>query len=165
MAGLSYADLFRFGEGYAYGTEILLERGLGKLTGLVGYTFGVTRRRYPDEPSFRDFFPPKYDRLHDLTLVANYALGRGWKATLAGAYATGQAYTTPVGRYVRSKGLPIRESRRLNGLYSNGLNTARLPPYHRVDVGFTRDGPPVRGRNPSSSSSSSTSTTGGTSGS
>ncbi len=138
VAGLQYAELFRFGKGYAYGVEVLLERGVGPLTGLVGYTLGVTRRRYPDEPAFDETFPPKYDRLHDLTLVANYDLGRGWRATVAGSYATGQAYTTPSGRY-QTTGLPFEDTD-LNLLDSNGLNTARLAPYHRVDVGFTRTG-------------------------
>lgn len=138
VSGLDYADLFRFGKGYAYGAEVLLERGLGRLTGLLGYTVGVTRRRYPAEPAFSDFFPPKYDRLHDVTLVANYDLGRSWRATLAGAYATGQAYTVPARRYVVS-GLPF-EDRDVNALDSPALNNTRLPPYHRVDVGFTKRG-------------------------
>ena len=138
VAGLDYRELFRFGEGYAYGAELLLERGLGRLTGLASYTLGVTRRRYPAEQAFTEYFPPKYDRLHDLSVVANYALGRGWRATLAGSYATGQAYTTPVGRYVVG-GLPYVDTE-LDGLFSNALNSARLAPYHRVDVGFTRVG-------------------------
>jgi hypothetical protein len=138
VAGLSYRELFRFGEGYAYGTEILLEKGVGRLTGLLSYTLGVTRRRYPDEPAFSAYFAPKYDRLHDLTAVANYDLGRGWKLTAAGSYATGQAYTTPNSRYTVG-GLPFGDGT-LNGLYSSALNGARLPPYHRVDLGFTRTG-------------------------
>ncbi len=139
VAGLGYQDLFRFGEGYAFGAEFLLERGLGKLTGLVSYTLGSTRRRYPGESAaFQGYFPPKYDRLHDLTVVAQYALGRGWQATVAGAYATGQAYTTPAGRF-ETTGLPF-ENPELPVLVSNGLNTARLPPYHRVDAGVTKRG-------------------------
>ena len=138
VAGLSYAELFRFGDGYAYGAEVLLERGLGRLTGLVGYTFGVTRRRYPDEPAFQDYFAPKYDRTHDVSIVANYDLGRGWRATAAAAYATGQAFTTPSALYVVDGG-PLDRSG-FGVLQSNGLNTARLPDYHRVDVGFTRKG-------------------------
>ena len=139
VAGFGYAELFRFGEGYAYGAEVLLEKGLGRLTGLVSYTIGATRRRYPGESeAFQGYFPPKYDRLHDLTVVAQYALGRGWEATVAGAYATGQAYTTPAGRY-EAVGLPFEEPT-LPVLVSNGLNTARLPPYHRVDAGFTKRG-------------------------
>ena len=137
VAGLSYRELFRFGEGYAYGAEVLLERGLGRLTGLVGYTLGVTRRRYPAEPEFDAFFPPKYDRLHDLTLVGNYTLGRGWKATVAGSYATGQAFTTPGGVYrvdVPFGGEP------LTGFDTDRLNGSRLPDYHRVDLGMTKTG-------------------------
>lgn len=138
VAGLSYRDLFRFGEGYAYGAEFLLERGLGRLTGLVSYTFGVTRRRYPNEQQFDVYFPPKYDRLHDVTAVGNYELGRGWKATVAGAYATGQAFTTPSGLYVID-GLPFEDDDVVVS-QTNALNSSRLPPYHRMDVGFTKTG-------------------------
>ena len=138
VAGLDYADLFRFGEGYAYGAEVLLERGLGRLTGLVSYTLGVTRRRYPDEQQFDVFFPPKYDRLHDLSVVANYDLGRGWTATAAGAYATGQAFTTPSALYVID-GQPT-EDPDLTVSFTDALNSSRLPPYHRIDLGFTKNG-------------------------
>ncbi|MFN3597701.1 MAG: TonB-dependent receptor [Rubricoccaceae bacterium] len=138
VSGLDYRDLFRFGEGYAYGAEFLIEKGLGRLTGLLGYTFAVTRRRYPDEPGFQQYFAPKYDRLHDLTLVAQLDLGRGWSWTSAGTYATGQAYTEPTAYYevdtipVLGGGLP--------GFYTSVLNGARLPAYHRVDTGFAREG-------------------------
>ena len=138
VAGLSYAELFRFGEGYAYGAEVLLEKGIGRLGGLVGYTFGVTRRRYPGLENFEDYFAPKYDRLHDLTVVTTYDLGRGWSATAAGSYATGQAYTVPIGRYSVG-GIPFGNGT-LNGLESGGLNLARLPDYHRADVGVTKTG-------------------------
>ena len=138
VAGLSYRELFRFGEGYAYGVEMLLERGIGRLTGLVSYTLGVTRRRYPSEQQFQDYFPPKYDRLHDLTAVANLDVGRGWRVTATGTYATGQAYTTPAGLYVVD--VEPFEDGRLVASQTNALNSSRLPPYHRADLGFTKTG-------------------------
>ncbi|MEM8559555.1 MAG: TonB-dependent receptor, partial [Bacteroidota bacterium] len=84
------------------------------------------------------FYPPKYDRLHDFTAVVEVGLGRKWTFTLAGVYQTGQAYTLPQGRY-GLRGNPFGNTD-LNGLYSAFLNTERLPAYHRVDVGFTKEG-------------------------
>jgi hypothetical protein len=139
VSGLDYEELFRFGDGYAYGAEVLLEKGVGPLTGLIGYTLGVTRRRYPDEPAFTEYFAPKYDRLHDLNVVASLDLGRGWSATAVGKYATGQAYTLPAATYT-VEGLPFVDGGSLNGLYSTSLNGERLPPYHRVDLGMKRVG-------------------------
>ena len=138
VSGLAYRELFRFGRGYAYGAEFLIEKGTGRLTGLVGYTISRTRRRYPLEPAFSETFAPKYDRLHDLTAVASYDVGRGWQLTAAGTFATGQAYTAPTSRY-EVGGLPFATTG-ADGLYSPSLNNARLPPYHRVDVGVQRTG-------------------------
>lgn len=138
VAGLDYADLFRIGEGYAYGAEFLLEKTTGTLTGLVSYTIGSTRRRFSDSPGFASFYPPKYDRLNDVSLVLFFSLGRGWSTTLVGSYATGQAYTEPVGRYtVEGVGFVTGD---LNGLVSQQLNGQRLPAYHRIDVGLTKRG-------------------------
>ena len=138
VSGLAYQQLFRFGRGYAAGAEFLLEKGTGRLTGLLSYTLGTTRRRYPAEPAFSAYFPPKYDRLHDFTAVASYDVGRGWKLTSAGTFATGQAYTAPTDRYEIS-GLPFSTAS-ADGLYSPSLNNARLPAYHRVDLGLQRNG-------------------------
>ena len=138
VSGLDYHELFRFGEGYAYGAEFLLERSEGRLNGLLGYTLSTVRRRYPNNPGFVDFFPPKYDRLHDFTAVLTYHLGRGWSLSGAGTYATGQAYTEPTGRYMVDN-LPFIPGD-LNVLVSNQLNGQRLPPYHRLDFGVTKVG-------------------------
>ncbi|HEX8298119.1 MAG TPA: TonB-dependent receptor, partial [Rubricoccaceae bacterium] len=78
------------------------------------------------------------DRLHDFTAVASYDVGRGWQVTSAGTFATGQAYTAPTDRYVID-GLPFSTTS-ADGLYSPSLNNARLPNYHRVDVGLQRSG-------------------------
>lgn len=134
VSGLNYADLFRFGEGYAYGTEVFLERPSGRLTGYVGYTLGITRRRFPDFPDVGqyDYYPPKYDRTHDLNAVANYRLSRRWSLTTVLTVATGQAYTRPRTQY-RLLDNPLGSIDR-NALVSP-FNADRLPAYHRLDVG------------------------------
>ncbi|MFH5832222.1 TonB-dependent receptor domain-containing protein [Halalkalibaculum sp. DA3122] len=144
VAGLDYPDLFRFGTGYAYGAEWMLERQVGRLTGFLGYTFSVSRRKYPGfntpigQPEHARFFPPKYDRKHDINLVMNYALSSRWKASAVFNYSTGQAYTKPLGRTVAFD-FPT-ESQPLDALVIGKVNASRLPAYHRLDLGFTRSG-------------------------
>jgi hypothetical protein len=134
--GLAYQELFRFGKGYAFGAEFLLQKRKGKVTGFIGYTIGATRRKFPD---FNDdkYYAPKYDRLHDLNIVANYQLSQKWRATAVFSYATGQAYTEVLGSYELN--FPT-SSNEVDPFIVGELNGARLPAYHRLDVGFTRNG-------------------------
>lgn len=135
-AGLDYADLFRFGKGYSYGAEFFLEKKRGKVTGFLGYTLGTSRRQFPDYNN-DDAYPPKYDRIHDVNLVANYNLGRNWRFTGVFNYATGQAVTEVLGRY--SVQLPTASEER-DPFIVGRLNASRLPAYHRMDFGFTKNG-------------------------
>lgn len=142
-AGLDYPRLFRFGKGYAYGVELLFERRAGRLTGFLGYTFSVTRRKYPafNEPvggSEARFFPPKYDRQHDINLVLNYELSSRWKATAVFNYATGQSYTKPLGRTVAFSFPTTNQA--LDQLTVGRVNASRLPAYRRTDISFSRAG-------------------------
>ncbi len=135
-AGLDYADLFRFGDGFAYGVEVLVEKTSGRFNGFAGYTWGSTRRRFETFNNDR-FYPPKYDRIHDVNIVANYRLTKRWKTTSVFSYATGQAYTEVLGRAeVESPFGPTPFRPVLVG----NVNASRLPSYHRLDVGLTREG-------------------------
>ncbi len=151
-AGLAYADLFRFGEGSAYGLEILFEKRQGRLTGYLGYTWGYTWRKFPGfntDPSTRlapgetapgRFYPPKYDRRHDVNLILNYTLSSKWKLTGAWVYATGQAYTQVLGRYALLDD-PFGASESNNNAFTVGkVNASRLASYHRMDFSAQRSG-------------------------
>lgn len=145
-AGLLYKDLFRIGDGYAYGTEIMLEKRVGRLNGYIGYTFGYTWRKWPtfnvaigDESETARFYPPKYDRRNDVKIILNYDLSRKWKFTGAWVYATGQAYTEATGRYAVFDS-PYNAIDQNNLLVVENVNASRLPNYHRADVSFSRRG-------------------------
>mgnify|MGYP005694772851 FL=1 len=137
-AGLAYADLFRFGEGSAYGLEVLFEKRQGRLTGYLGYTWGYTWRKFPGfnmDPSTRlapgktaqaRFYPPKYDRRHDVNLILNYTVSSKWKLTGAWVYATGQAYTQVLGRYALLDD-PFGASEFNNAFTVGKVNASRLP--------------------------------------
>lgn len=130
-------DLFYLGgDGYATGLELFLRRDMGVLTGWFGYTLGWTRRTF-DEVNGGDEFPPKYDRRHDLSAVAEYKRGK-WRFSGALVYATGQAFTPVSGRYslVNPNTGVLPEDIQL--LYAD-KNSARLLPYNRLDVGVARD--------------------------
>ncbi len=123
------------GRGYATGVELFVERISGRMTGWIGYTLGWTRRQFP-ELNQGDWFPPKYDRRHDLVVSANYRAGR-WTLGCNVIFATGQAFTPASARY------ELRESARTgireDYFLPTGRNTARLLPYHRVDLSVKQD--------------------------
>jgi len=135
-AGLDYSQLFTFGEGFAYGAEMQLRKNEGRLNGFIGYTYGQTERRFPNINDF-EYFTPKYDRRHDLNVVANFDLSSRWRLTSVFSLATGQAYTEPVSQY---KLLDDPISSEVRSTLISPFNEARLPAYHRLDVGFSRLG-------------------------
>ncbi|WP_234572058.1 TonB-dependent receptor [Rhodohalobacter sp. 614A] len=144
-AGQEYSELFRVGKGYAYGLEAFFEKQVGRFNGFVGYTYGVTRRKFPgfnspilDDPTQAKFYPPKYDRTHDVNVTASYRLSDRWSLSAVFNYATGQAYTEPLGRYQLSD-IPWDNGDRDVFVVGN-VNAARLPSYHRLDLSFSRQG-------------------------
>ncbi len=123
------------GRGYATGVEAFVERVSGRLTGWVGYTLGWTRRQFP-ELNQGAWFPPKYDRRHDLVVSANYRAGR-WTFGCNVIYATGQAFTPASARYELRE--TARSGTREDYFLPTGRNTARLLPYHRLDLSVKQD--------------------------
>jgi len=128
------ADLFKTGgSGYATGVEFFLQRRSGALTGWIGYTLGWTRRRFAELNSGRTF-SPKYDRRHDLSFSLSYRRGI-WTFGSNFLYATGQAFTPAAARYtLREPATGEVEDYVLPA----GRNSARLLPYHRLDLSATR---------------------------
>lgn len=142
-SGLDYSEFFTFGKGHAYGVELQLDKTRGRLNGFMGYTFGVTRRRFPNvnlEGGTPQFYPPKYDRLHDANLVLNYHLSRKWRTTGVFTFATGQAFTDPKGQARFFDGQDVTGFQEQEFLVTGGFNRDRLPNYHRLDVGVSRSG-------------------------
>lgn len=145
VSGLDYPELFRIGNGDAYGAEVFFEKRIGDLTGFIGYTFAYTWKKFdeynndignPDGSGRR--YPPKYDRRNDVNLVLSYQLSKRWKSTLSFNYATGQAYTQVLGRYTVSN-TPWSNAD-FNTFTVGKINASRLPPYHRMDISFARTG-------------------------
>lgn len=146
ISGLPYKDTFRFGSGDAYGIEMFFEKRVGRLTGFIGYTFAYTWRKFPgynneignpDGPGRS--YPPKYDRKNDINVVLDYRLSKKWKFTTAYNYATGQAYTEPLGRYnLQNPTWDNPNFVNYQTFVTGKVNASRLPAYTRLDVSFSR---------------------------
>ena len=143
-AGVPYKELFRYGDGYAYGMELFFERKIGRLTGFMGYTMSVTRRRFPDVSNATQqegpakYYPTKFDRSHDFNLVLGYKINPRWSASAVFSLASGQPYTKPLGRS-KTFNSPLSATDKPQVIVGE-VNASRLPAYHRFDIGFTRHG-------------------------
>ena len=116
-----------FGDGYSYGAELFLKKRTGRLNGWVGYTWSKTMRQFPDLNNGEEF-ASRWDRTHDLSVVASYEYNKRWTFGATFTYQTGQAVTLPVNRYW-IEGRLVSEYTERNGY--------RMAPYHRLDVAAT----------------------------
>jgi hypothetical protein len=115
---------FVYGKGWSYGAELYVNKAKGKLTGWIGYTLSWTWRKFPGLND-GEKYPAKYDRRHDLSVVATYELNKKWKFSGVFVYGTGNATTLPERFYI------------INGILTqeySKLNQYRLPAYHRLDL-------------------------------
>ncbi len=118
---------FTFGRGFAYGAEFFVKKREGQWTGWVGYTLSWTSRIFKEINQGKAFYA-KYDRRHDISLVMTYELNKKWIFSSIFVYATGNAATLPVARYV-IEGRVVNEY--------GARNSYRMSPYHRLDISAT----------------------------
>lgn len=127
-ANLFYSNFFEseyiIGDGRAYGAEFFLKKGYGPLTGWIGYTIGRTERKF-QEINYGDWFPAKFDRTHDFSIVLMYQANEKWNFSANWVYSTGNAITIPYGKYeVDGKVFEAYSAR----------NAYRVPAFHRLDL-------------------------------
>lgn len=116
-----------FGDGRAYGLEVLLKKKTGRLSGWIGYTLSRTELRI-DGINEGKWYPARQDATHDLSVVGIYELTDRWSLSATWVFNTGNAVTFPSGKYL------------INGnveFYYTERNGYRMPDYHRLDLGAT----------------------------
>ncbi len=118
---------FVFGEGKAYGLELFLKKQKGALSGWIGYTLSRTDRFF-EAINDGNRFPAKFDRVHDLSVVLNYQLNPYLEFGSVFVYATGNTYTPLKNIYFIENNLNVNYGER---------NSARIEPYHRMDISLT----------------------------
>lgn len=122
------------GHSRAYGLEFLLRKNTGKLTGWIAYTLSKseqqTKGQTPEEIgiNYGKWYSTSYDKPHDFSVTATYALSPKWTFGAVFNLQTGLPANFPVGQY-RYLGMKIPN-------YSL-RNAYRLPTYHRLDISAT----------------------------
>ena len=123
------------GVGYAYGTELFLNKKIGEFTGWIGYTIAWTRRYFPDLNGGSEYYP-RYDKRHDISLVLNYDVSSNFNASATWTYSTGEAFALPVNQYsFLNPALPYATDKNSYYDYSS-RDQFRLPPFHKLDLSF-----------------------------
>lgn len=126
------------GRGWSYGGEFLIKKDIGKLTGWIGYTLSWSNRQF-NEISFGNVFPYRYDKRHDLSIVATYHLNKNWNFGGVFVFSSGNPITLaqfeylPLGNQLQSL-YSYYETGGSSVQYFGQRNNYRLPAYHRLDL-------------------------------
>lgn len=123
------------GKGWAYGSEFMLHKRAGKLSGWLAYTLSWNWMQFKELNLGRKY-PAKYDNRHDASVVVIYKPKEKFSLSITWVYSSGNAYT-----------IPTSITRRINhdptyGAWTNYYytiyapkNSYRMPAYHRLDLG------------------------------
>ncbi len=115
-----------YGDGRAYGIELLLKKNRGKFTGWLGYTLSKSEKQI-NGINNNDWYAARQDRPHDISVVGMYEINKRLNVSAVWTYQTGNAVTFPSGKY-EIGGETI-------WLYTE-RNGYRMAAYHRLDLGM-----------------------------
>jgi TonB-dependent Receptor Plug Domain len=121
--------------GIAYGVEFSTQKTNGRFTGNISYTWSrsliqVNSEFIQEQINQKKYYPSLFDKPHNLSLVADYYLGKGF--TIAGTfiYQTGRPVTFPDAQYFFGSTTVLDYVNR---------NKQRLPDFHRLDFSISKD--------------------------
>ncbi len=135
------------GKGRAWGLETEVRYSNSRLESWMGYTLAWNERKFDDINKGR-WFPYQYDRRHKLDLGIIMKLSNDWSASATWTYQSGAPATYSGLDY---SGFPNNLNNETTDLFTgNPINTdriqyypringVRLPAYHRLDIGFTKE--------------------------
>jgi hypothetical protein len=119
------------GSGRVYGVDVLIRKDLtDRISGWASLTLARSERTHEGT---QQTIRSNFDQPVVFNLVGNYKLPRDWTLGAAWRYHSGAAYTPIVGGVLRPGSttdyLPVH----------GATNSARFPPYHRLDLRLGRD--------------------------
>lgn len=142
---ITWENMITSGKGWSYGAELFIEKSTGRLSGWIGYTLSWTKLQFDEINQGKTFFA-RYDRRHDISIVAVYKVREGFLISANWVYGSGNAISIPRSQYhayahdpfaVYSEwfyGTPWQQ-----GDFNDygGKNDFRMRAYHRLDVNMS----------------------------
>lgn len=126
------------GSGTAKGLEFLFRKNTGRIKGFASYTLSNSTRRYDNINNGEEFLFD-FDRLHSLSLSANYNINEKLSLNVSWIYQTGLPYTPLIGRQLTP--YTNENTYGSNGYYEvftyGDRNSEKMKDYHRLDIGLT----------------------------
>ena len=132
------------GKGRAYGLEFMTRKNSGRLTGMLSYTLSWSERKY-DGLNHENWFPFKYDRRHDVSVLAEFTFNKSYKTTrsvsLGFTLQSGNNLSIPDVEY---EGLLTPGSELADYNYKwetirytyDNPNNFKMPTFHHLDIGY-----------------------------
>ncbi len=133
------------GRGRAYGAEFMAKKVQGKLTGILSYTLAWSERQF-NEVNRGRWFPHKYDRRHDVSLLGEYQLFkneyREKSVSFGFTLQSGNNLSMPdveyEGMYLpggseNSRGVPDWQQAKQS---FDNPNNLKMPVFHHLDLGY-----------------------------
>ncbi len=128
--GTKVKDFFYDGKGEAYGIELFLQKKSGRFSGWAGYALGWINTEFA-ELNGGERFRPKWDRRHDLKIVAQYKISDSWDLAASFTLQSGQSYTGQTSRLETR--LPGSESGKSINIPADRYGL-RLPASHQLNL-------------------------------
>jgi len=138
-----WQDKVTQGTGESYGVELFLQKKRGKTTGWIGYTLSWNNRTF-DEINGGNTFPFRYDRRHDLSIVAIHKFNDRISLSGSWVFGTGNAFTVPRFSYpieqVTNSYEDYYTGETITNTFTNEVqslgakNSFRMTNFHRLDL-------------------------------
>jgi outer membrane receptor for ferrienterochelin and colicin len=129
-----WEDKIQQGKGWAKGIELLTNFHFKKVKGWIAYTLSKSERQF-EKINFGNTYPFRYDRRHEISIVANFYISEKIDFGSTWVYSTGDAVTIDKYNYSDNLNLmfwPFDQKIKTSG----SRNSYRMPAYHRLDLSF-----------------------------
>ncbi|MDA3822483.1 MAG: carboxypeptidase-like regulatory domain-containing protein [Bacteroidales bacterium] len=141
------SKLERGGEGTSYGAEFFLSKDKGTYTGFLSYAYSKTTRQFDNINLGREYVF-EYDRPHAISFDLHRTLSKRLELNVLWVFQSGLPYTPAIGRaYTPLTGEQEPLYAEYEALIYGEKNSARMRPYHRMDVGLNLKTKTIKGRN------------------